>query len=127
MWYIYKTYEEEFEEQGNTVPYKVELADAESQLRWDLSNSLWVLIFPFACSVDLYYYIIVVLWVHCDITKVLIIYHNWTHPLYHSPLSLHLPCSWNSFSRSHFSIFIHEHIHYIHPPYPLLYPSPSHW
>lgn len=28
-----KTYEEEFEEPGDTVPYKVELADADSQQR----------------------------------------------------------------------------------------------
>ncbi|XP_073929956.1 zinc finger B-box domain-containing protein 1 isoform X3 [Castor canadensis] len=36
-----ETYEEEFEEQGNTVPYKVELADAESQLSWTFPDYQW--------------------------------------------------------------------------------------
>jgi hypothetical protein len=39
-------------------------------------------------------------------TNVFTIYHNWIHPLYHSPLFL-LPHSWNSFSIFHFSICIH--------------------
>jgi hypothetical protein len=42
-----------------------------------------------------------------------------THPLHHSPLSSS-PHSWNSFNRSHFSIFIHEYIyfHRTHLPTP---------
>jgi hypothetical protein len=50
-------------------------------------------------------------------TKVLTICHSWIHPLHHSPLS---PSHhfWNSFSRSHFSIFIHEYI-----VFPLYSPS----
>jgi hypothetical protein len=41
------------------------------------------------------------------LTKVLTIYCSWIHPLRHSPLSL-LPAfyTWNSFNRSHFSIYI---------------------
>jgi hypothetical protein len=43
-------------------------------------------------------------------------------PLHHSPLSP-LPHSWNSFNRSHFSIFIHGCIIF-HHIYPLLLPLP---
>jgi hypothetical protein len=43
-------------------------------------------------------------------TKVLITYHSWIHPLHHSPLSPPPPHSWNSFNRSHFSIYRHEYI-----------------
>jgi hypothetical protein len=42
-------------------------------------------------------------------TKVLTIYHSWIHPLHHSsyPPSFH---SWNSFNRSHFSIYIWKNL-----------------
>jgi hypothetical protein len=36
-------------------------------------------------------------------------YHSWIYPLNPFPL-FPLPHSWSSFSRSHFSIFIHEYI-----------------
>jgi hypothetical protein len=40
-------------------------------------------------------------------TKFLTMYHSWTHPLGHSLLTPNPPpYSWNSFSRSHYSIFI---------------------
>jgi hypothetical protein len=40
-------------------------------------------------------------------TKLLTIYHSWTHSLHYSFYSP-FPYSWNSFNRSHFSIFIHS-------------------
>jgi hypothetical protein len=46
-------------------------------------------------------------WYIVTFTKVFTIYHNWIHPLYHSPL-FHLPHSWKSFNRFHFSIHIHS-------------------
>jgi hypothetical protein len=49
--------------------------------------------------------------------KMIVIYHTWIHPLSFSFILL--PCSWNSFNRSHFSIFRHDYK--ISPPY-----SPSH-
>jgi hypothetical protein len=51
------------------------------------------------------------------------------HPLHHSPLSS-LSHSWNSFNRSHCSIYIHEYIILLpySPFYTLsLYLPPSHW
>jgi hypothetical protein len=36
------------------------------------------------------------------------IYHAWIHPIHHSPLSP-LFHSWNSFSRSHFSVYTHAY------------------
>jgi hypothetical protein len=49
------------------------------------------------------------------------------HPLHHSPLSL--THSWNSFNRSHFSIYntCTQYLHYIHPPTPFsrLLPPPT--
>jgi hypothetical protein len=53
-------------------------------------------------------------WHIVTFTKVLTIYHSWIHPPHHSPL-FSSPHSWNSFSRSHFSIFIHEYV--IFPPH----------
>jgi hypothetical protein len=62
-------------------------------------------------------------------TKVLImyqIYHTWIHCLHYSPL-FPLPHSWNSFNRSHFSIYIYvypvfvpyspSYTHFLHPPH----------
>jgi hypothetical protein len=76
------------------------------------------------------YFIFVILCWECIVTftKSLAIYHGWTHPFQHSPLSsFH---SWNSFNWSHFSIYIH--VYRIFPPYssskPLsLYIFLSHW
>jgi hypothetical protein len=63
----------------------------------------------------------VVLGVHVTFTKVLTISHSQIHPaiiLLHPP-----PPFLDSFTRSHFSIFIHEYIifHHIHPPTPFPY------
>jgi hypothetical protein len=57
-------------------------------------------------------------------TKVLTIYHGWIHP---SIILLYLPFG-DSFSRPHFSIYIHEYIIfplYAHSYTILLYPPPS--
>jgi hypothetical protein len=58
---------------------------------------------------DSYYlFIFIVLGYIVGFTKVLTIYqvyHSWIHPLHLSPLSP--PHPWNSFNRSHFSIYIH--------------------
>jgi hypothetical protein len=61
-------------------------------------------------------------------TKVLMIYHSESPPPSFSFIPL--PHSWNSFNRSHFSIFIHENI--IWPSHSSshtlsLYPPPSNW
>jgi hypothetical protein len=65
-------------------------------------------------------------------TKVLTIYqihHTWIHPLHHFPL-FPSPHSWNSFNRSHFSIYIHVYsvfALYSHPHLPMaLSPPPPH-
>jgi hypothetical protein len=48
--------------------------------------------------------------------KLLTIYHSWIHTLHHSPLSLFLH-SWNSFTRFHFSTYIHVYrIFLLYPP-----------
>jgi hypothetical protein len=54
--------------------------------------------------------------------KGLTIYHTWIHLLHCSPLS---PClhSWNSFSRSHFSIY--THVHTVFAPYSHNRPFPT--
>jgi hypothetical protein len=61
-------------------------------------------------------------------TKVLTIFHNWVNTLHHSPLSWKY--YWNTFYRSHFSIFIHNYIIFPwYSPYYMLslYPLTSHW
>jgi hypothetical protein len=75
-------------------------------------------------------YFLIILLLHSQytvtFTKVFTIYHSWTHPLHHSPLTSLSPFL-NSFNESHFSTFIHEYIifYHIHPPIP--FPLPSHW
>jgi hypothetical protein len=62
-------------------------------------------------------------------SKNLIIYYSWIHPLHHSPLPPD-PHSWNSFNKSHFSIYIHVYTVFApHSPSFTLFPHPppSHW
>jgi hypothetical protein len=75
---------------------------------------------------------IVVLGAHCGIYKSSYNISNisyWIHSLHHSPLSPSLH-SWNSFNRSHFSIYIHMYTVFApnSPPHALSPhpPSPSH-
>jgi hypothetical protein len=74
-----------------------------------------------------YYRVIVALGVHCDICKRSDNILQLNSPSHQCPL-LPFPPSWNSFNRSHFSIFIHEYILFpscspsytlsLHPPPP---------
>jgi hypothetical protein len=76
-----------------------------------------------------YFFIIVVLGVHCDIYKSSYNISLLNSSFHHSPFSP-LPHSWNTFNRSNFSIFIHVYIIYLlySPYYTLsLYPPPSCW
>jgi hypothetical protein len=60
-----------------------------------------------------YYIIEILLGVHCDIYKSA---YNISYLISPSPwFFIPLPYSWNSFNRSHFSIFIHDQI--LFPPY----------
>jgi hypothetical protein len=67
----------------------------------------------FSLKFDIFYFLfvsIVVSWVHCGIYKSSytisnISYFNSSPPSF--PFNFHSPHSWNSFNRSHFSIYIH--------------------
>jgi hypothetical protein len=87
----------------------------------------FIFIFYWLFNKCLFCWCLLLLYWRCTVTftKVFAIYHSWIHPL--SSFSFSLP-SWNSFNRSHFSIFIHEYI--IFPPYsppaPFPYILPPH-
>jgi hypothetical protein len=73
--------------------------------------------------------ILLLYWEHIvTFTTVLAMYLSWIHTLHHSPPPH--PYSWNSFNRSHVSIFIYEYI--VFPPHSLsftlsLYLPHPHW
>jgi hypothetical protein len=77
-------------------------------------NFPWFLIFyvswlSISVSKSLFSFFLLLYWGYTvTFTEVLSIHYSWIHPLHHSPLSL-LPHSWNSFNRSHFSIYTWVH------------------
>jgi hypothetical protein len=76
-----------------------------------------------------YYHIIIVPGVRFDIYKSAYNTSQWNSPPPSFSFIL-LPHSWNSFNRSHFSIYAHmctQYLHRIHPLYPFLISSHPLW
>jgi hypothetical protein len=115
------------------IPLKVISKDT---LSWDIppcfeSSTLLLYRFFFHLFICfLYFYChIVVLSVHCDIYNISYNISQFNSPLHHSLLSPSLH-SWNSFSKSHFSILMHKYVIFLPPSSSYifsLYPPHSHW